>query len=52
VPGALDEAFWLASRSAWPSAWLPQVQGTGTYTRNFQLLVAVLSNFTDPSAPA
>ncbi len=32
--------------------WMPQVQGTGAYRRNFKLPVAVLPNFTDLSAPA
>ncbi|HEX8348794.1 MAG TPA: TolC family protein, partial [Hymenobacter sp.] len=32
------------------SYWLPQVNGTGSYTRNIQLPTSVLPNFTDPSA--
>ncbi|UYZ61497.1 TolC family protein [Hymenobacter weizhouensis] len=32
--------------------WLPQLRGTGAYTRNIRLPVAVLPNFADPSAPA
>jgi len=34
------------------SDWLPQISGVGTYTRNIELPVAVLPNFTDPTAPA
>ncbi|RFP63929.1 TolC family protein [Hymenobacter lapidiphilus] len=48
----LDEAIGERQIRVGLSAWLPQVQGTGTYTRNFQLPVAVLPNFTDPSAPS
>ena len=48
----LDEAIGERQIRVGLSAWLPQVQGLGTYTRNFQLPVAVLPNFTDPSAPA
>ncbi|OUJ71833.1 TolC family protein [Hymenobacter crusticola] len=32
------------------SYWLPQINGTGIYTRNIQLPTSVLPNFTDPSA--
>ncbi|NVO84646.1 TolC family protein [Hymenobacter terrestris] len=48
----LDEAIGERQIRVGLSAWLPQIQGTGTYTRNFQLPVAVLPNFTDPTAPS
>lgn len=48
----LDEAIGERQIRVGLSAWLPQIQGQGTYTRNFQLPVAVLPNFTDPTAPA
>ncbi|UOR04065.1 TolC family protein [Hymenobacter aerilatus] len=32
------------------SYWLPQINGTGAYTRNIQLQASVLPNFADPSA--
>lgn len=32
------------------SYWLPQVNGTGAYTRNIQLQASVLPNFADPTA--
>lgn len=33
------------------AAWLPQVSGTGNYTRNIQLQTVVLPNFADPTGP-
>ena len=33
------------------SAWLPQINATGIYTRNIQLPTAVFPNLTDPTAP-
>jgi outer membrane protein TolC len=33
------------------SAWLPQINATGIYTRNIQLPTAVFPNLTDPTGP-
>ena len=48
----LDEAIGERTIRVGLSEWLPQVAGTGAYTRNIELPVAVLPNFTDPTAPA